>query len=90
VKSNSNQKPYFSTAEVAKILGISSVAVFKKIQSGKLIAQKIGRNYIIAKSDLDAFLGTSVSHEQQEEIKKVVKKAVKEYGVAFRRLGKEE
>jgi len=42
---------YFSTAEVAEMLGISRIAVFKKIQSGKLAAMKVGRGYVIDKKD---------------------------------------
>ncbi len=42
---------YFSTAEVAEMLGISRIAVFKKIKSGKLKAMQVGRGYVIAKND---------------------------------------
>ena len=43
------QKEYFSTTEVAKILGISTVAVWKKIKEGKLKADRFGRNFMIPK-----------------------------------------
>jgi len=42
----------YSTPEVAKILGISRIAVFKKIKSGKLEAVKVGKGYIISKDEL--------------------------------------
>ena len=38
------EKEYLSTSEVAKILGISRIAVFKKIKSGEIKAEKKGRN----------------------------------------------
>ncbi|MBU0578287.1 helix-turn-helix domain-containing protein [Patescibacteria group bacterium] len=38
---------FISTAEAAKILGISRVSVFNKIKSGDIKAVKVGRNYII-------------------------------------------
>lgn len=81
---------FYSTTEVAQLLHISREAVFKKIQKGQLRAEKIGRNYAILKEDLDAYLGTSLTPEKKEQINKVVKRAVDEYGVTFRRLGKEE
>jgi excisionase family DNA binding protein len=84
------EKAFFSTTEVAKVLNLSSVAVFKKIKNGQLKAQKIGRNYVIAKEDLEALIGSALSSEQKDEIESVVKKAVKQYKVTFRRLGKEE
>lgn len=83
-------KLFFSTTEVAKILHISSVAVLKKIKTGRLNAQKVGRNYVIAKEDLEALLGSALSPDQKKEIEDIVKKAVKQYKTAFRRLGKEE
>ena len=43
---------YYSVAEAARILGISRIAVFKKIQKGQMKAQKIGRSYAILKSEL--------------------------------------
>ncbi len=43
---------FYSTPEVAKILGISRIAVFKKIKSGKLKAVKVGKGYVISKEDL--------------------------------------
>lgn len=43
---------FYSTPEVAKILGISRIAVFKKIQAGKLRAMKVGKGYVVAKEDL--------------------------------------
>ena len=43
---------FYSTPEVGKILGISRIAVFKKIKTGKLRAMKVGKGYVVAKSDL--------------------------------------
>ncbi|MDD5068528.1 MAG: helix-turn-helix domain-containing protein [Candidatus Pacebacteria bacterium] len=86
---NKGTKKLLSTAEVAKILGISRVAVFKKIQSGEIKAQKIGRNYVIESTDLSAALGVILSPERKKEIEKSVDKTVKEYGEALKMLGKE-
>jgi len=87
VKFNPN-KDFYSVAEAAKVLGVTRIAVFKKIKNGKIQAEKVGRNYIIRSSQLSNPGG--VLPEQKEEIKKIVKKAVREYGETFRRLGKEE
>lgn len=47
-----NEGLFVSTTEAAKLLGVSSVTVFKRIQSGKIKAQKIGRNYLIPRSEI--------------------------------------
>ncbi len=41
---------YISTTELARFLGISAVAVFKRIKAGRIKAEKIGRSYAIARS----------------------------------------
>lgn len=83
------EKMYFSTTEVGKIMHVSREAVLKKIKTGRLSAQKVGRNYIIFKEDLEAVLGNSVSPTQKEEIERIVKKAVEKYHETFKRLGDE-
>lgn len=87
---NNKEKQYYSVPEVAKIMNISRIAVFKKIKAGTLKTTKVGRNYIISNQDLAIMLGKSLSEIQKEEIKDVVKKAVKKYRVAFKRLGEEK
>ncbi len=86
---NKTDKQLLSTAEVAKILGISRVAVFKKIVGGDIKASKVGRNYVIESADLSAALGVVLSPERKREIEKSVEKTVREYGEALKMLGKE-
>ncbi|GEM_PF-1522132 len=47
------EKEFVSTGELAEILGISRIAVFKRIKRGEIKAVKVGRNFVIKKSDLD-------------------------------------
>ena len=47
-----NSDNFYTTSALAKLLGISRVAVFKKIKSGRIKAQKIGRNFVIFKQDI--------------------------------------
>lgn len=83
------KKHFFSTAEVAKMLSIDRVTVFRKIKSGEIKAHKVGRNFVIAVGDLPEVLGTVVSKKQGKEINDAVKKAVRQYGETFRLLGRE-
>ncbi len=82
-------KNLFSTSEVAKLLGISRIAVFKKIKSGDIKAQKIGRNFVIDKSDLPAVLGEVLTEKKKFFIERAVKKIVQEYSETLKLLGKE-
>lgn len=49
------QEQYYSIEEVAKVLKVAYLTVYRWIQSGKLIAYKAGKQYRIKKSDLDKF-----------------------------------
>ena len=83
------EKKYLTTAELAKLLNVSRIAVFKKIKSGKINGFKIGRNYVIPTEEFLKAVGTFVSQEKKDEIDKIVKKAVKEYGETLKLLGEE-
>ncbi len=50
------EESYYSTKKVAKILDVKTITIRRWIQSGKLIAYKIGKELRIKKSDLDNFL----------------------------------
>lgn len=45
-------RDFYTTAELAKILGISRVSVFNKIKNGDIKAQKMGRNFVIFKEEV--------------------------------------
>lgn len=83
-----DKKNYISTSEAAKIMGISRVAVFKQIKKGKIEAEKIGRNYIIDKRSLGSVY-QDLTPTQKKQVTKAVKKVVREYGEALKKLGKE-
>ncbi len=86
-----NKKMFFSTPEVAKLLKLSRVAIFNKIKAGLIKAEKVGRNYLIPREEIEHFLSghKKISPSEREEIKKSVQKAIEEYGEAIRMLGKE-
>lgn len=82
-------KPFISVPDLAQQMGISRIAVFKKIKNGNIDAQKIGRNYVISKGEAERALGIILGKREKDSLTKAVKKAVKEYGPALLRLGKE-
>ena len=82
-------KRFFSTNEVALLLGISRQAVFKKIKAGEIKAQKIGRNFVIDKKNLPEIVGKVLNEEQKSEIQKSVDKTIREYGETLKLLGQE-
>lgn len=83
------KKNMYSTSEVANILHLSRVEIFRKIKAGKIKAQKVGRNYVIPHESLAEILGETIGSHKKEEIEKSISKALIEYGEVFRKLGKE-
>ncbi len=80
-------KKYFTTSEVARMLGVSRITVFRKIKARKIKAEKFGRNFMVP---VDQFIrNEELTEDKKLEINKIIDKAVKEYGETFRLLGKE-
>lgn len=80
---------FLSSTELAKILGISRVAVFKKIKTGRIKAQKVGRNFVVSRDDLPGILGKELPESRREEISRAVRKVARDYGEALKMLGRE-
>jgi excisionase family DNA binding protein len=90
MKTNTRETDEFlTTSQLAEILGISRIAVHKKIKSGQIKAKKAGRIYIIPKSYVSEILGHTLSAQRKKIIEKAVHKAVKEYGEVLIKLGNE-
>ncbi len=81
------KEQYYSTVEVAKLLGISRIAIFKQIKNGKIKAKKVGRNYIINRVDIENLLDKSLNKNMKKQINDAVKKTIKEYGETLKMLG---
>ncbi|MFH1683956.1 MAG: helix-turn-helix domain-containing protein [Candidatus Margulisiibacteriota bacterium] len=80
---------YISLPELAKLLGISRIAVYNRVKRGEIKASKIGRNYAIPRHYVESILGKTLKEKEKETIDKAVKKTVKEYGKVLKLLGRE-
>lgn len=69
-----NYNPYLSTSELAKILNVSRIAIFNRIRSGKIVATKAGRNYIIKKTDLPELFENNIKDYGQKNIYQSISK----------------
>lgn len=79
-------KKFLSVSEVAQILGISRMHVLRKIKTGELVAEKIGKSYIIFSSSLPG-LYQPITQTGKKKIKKIIDETMKEYGEVIRKLG---
>ncbi len=84
------KQKFLSTTELAEILGISRIAVYKKIKKGEIKAQKIAGNYAIDKKDLGGILKEELSQKEKAEIEEVVDKVVEDYGETLKLLSRND
>lgn len=78
---------YYTTTELAELLGVSRVTVFNMIKDGRIEAEKVGRNYIIPADSLGIY--GEPTADRKKEISKAVKKTIKEYGETLKLLADE-
>jgi excisionase family DNA binding protein len=76
-------KQLLSVVEVAKAMGITRAAVYKKINKGQIAVQKIGGHVFIS------FDETTNVKKTRSDIDKGIAKMVKDYGETLKMLGKE-
>jgi excisionase family DNA binding protein len=84
-----DKSEYMSLAEVAKILGISRIAVYQRVKKGDIKAIRIGRSYAVSRSFISNILGHELRKDEKDEIKTAVDRTVKEYGEVLKKLGNE-
>ncbi len=84
-----DKKDFYSIAEFGKILGISRIAVYKKIKKGDIKAIQIGKSYAIPADMLESIEGNELNESEKEQLGKAVKKVFENYGETIKKLGKE-
>ena len=80
---------YITIPQLAKLLGISRIAVYKKVKSGQIPAERIGRTYVISDRYMSNILSKRLTIKEKARIDSAVRKTVREYGKVLKRLGKE-
>lgn len=55
-----------TVAEVAELLRVSTMTVYRLIRSGELPAVRVGRNYRVRRGALDTYLEEQVVEPQQQ------------------------
>lgn len=83
------KQTYITIPQLAKLLGLSRIQVYRKVRKGQIPAIRIGRNYAISDRDVTHVLGQKMSSKSKKQVSVAVKKAVREYGEVLKRLSKE-
>ncbi len=81
------ENEYVTVPELAKMLGLSRIAIFKKVKKGEIKAIKIGKTYGISRKHVESLLGKVLGEAQKKEIDLAVERTVREYGQTLKLLG---
>ena len=84
----SNQR-YITIPELAKLLGVSRIAIYNRVKKGQIPAIKIGRTYAITDQTIANILGKEVTTRGKKRIDAAVRKTVREYGEVLKKLGRD-
>jgi excisionase family DNA binding protein len=83
-----NEK-YITIPELAKLLGVSRIAIYNRVKKGQIPATKIGKTYIITDQTIANIVGKKVTMGGKKRIDAAVRKTVHEYGEVLKKLGRE-
>ena len=57
--------PLLTVTEVAEVLRVSNMTVYRLIKGGELSALRVGKNYRIRESELEAFLSAGLIDSEE-------------------------
>ncbi len=80
---------YITIPQLAKLLNISRIAVYKKVKAGLIPAKKIGKTYIISDRDIQNILHKRLSSKSKKELDEAIDKVLREYSEVLKLLGNE-
>jgi excisionase family DNA binding protein len=80
---------YITIPRLAQLLGVSRIAVYRRVKKGEIPARKVGRTYIITDETVNLILGKKLTQRRKRRIDDAVKKTVQEYGEVLKKLGRE-
>ena len=80
---------HITIPQLAELLGVSRIAVYRRVKKGEIPATRIGRMYVISDKTITGILGKEASAKTKERIDAAVRRTVKEYGDVLKRLGRE-
>ena len=83
------KQEHITIPQLARMLRLSRIEVYRKVKKGQIKAVRAGRVYLIADSDAANILGKELSGECKQRLDRGVEKVVKEYGELLKKLGRE-
>ena len=83
------KEKYITIPELARLLGVSRIAIYNRVKKGQIPAIKIGKTHVITDQTIADILGKEVTERGKKRIDAAVHKTVREYGEVLKQLAKE-
>ena len=80
---------YITVPRLAELLGVSRIAIYKRVRKGQIPATKIGKTYVITDQTVKKILGKKLTDHGKAKIDAAVHRTVQEYGEVLKKLGRE-
>ena len=61
-------EPLLTVGEVANVMRVSNMTVYRLIKSGQLSAIRVGKNYRIRRGDVDRYLTDRAVHVDEDNV----------------------
>lgn len=58
-------EPLLTVGEVAGIMRVSNMTIYRLIKSGQLAAIRVGKNYRVRRSDIERYLNDRAVHSEE-------------------------
>ena len=75
--------------ELADKMGLTRIAIWRRVKNGQIPAVKIGRQYIISEQDASILLGETLTKDQEIWLDSTVSQVINEYGSVLKQLSHE-
>ena len=82
-------KKYITIPELAKLLGVSRAAVYKRVKKGEIPAIRPGKAYLISDPDVQRILGKRLTKKDKDQVEIAIQRIVHEYSDVLKWLSKE-
>ena len=82
-------KEYITIPQLARLLGLNRVTVYKKVKRGEIPSTKVGKFHLISRRDVERILEKRLTKQDKARIEIAVKRTVQEYGDVLKWLSKE-
>ena len=89
MSSRPDDQKYITIPRLAELLGVSRIAVYRRVKKGEIPAMRIGRTYVITDRTVNKILTAGLTEKGKRRIEAAVRKTVSEYGEVLKKLGRE-